>query len=319
MSACMKTTEFWHQASDGKALFVRKVLPEGALRGIIHLAHGLGEHSQRYLRVAEKLAAEGYVVFADDHRGHGKTAVTPDELGFFGKGGIHRVVDDLTELMRFEKNEHPNLPFVLFGHSMGSYLSQELMLRHASEFTGVVLSASAGKPSALASAGRYVARIERLRLGALGKSSILRGLSFDAFNKPFAKLGPTKFEWLSRERAEVDKYVADPLCGFDATTSLWVELLDLLAEIARADRQAALPKSLPVRIISGGEDPANERAKGARQLATALQAAGLTKVELTVYEGARHELLNETNRDDVTRELITWLNGLMPAKAAPSP
>ena len=159
-----------------------------------------------------------------------------------------------------------------------------------------------------------MARIERLRLGTLGKSSVLRGLSFDAFNKPFAKLGPTKFEWLSRDRAEVDKYVADPLCGFDATTSLWVELLDLLAEISRTDRQAALPKALPVRIISGSEDPANERAKGARQLAAALQAVGLTKVELTVYEGARHELLNETNRDEVTRDLIGWLNALIPVK-----
>jgi alpha-beta hydrolase superfamily lysophospholipase len=307
--------EFWHQASDGKSLFVRKVQPQGAPRGIVHLAHGLGEHSERYLRVAGQLAAEGYVVFADDHRGHGKTAATPAELGAFGSGGIHRVVDDLVALMRFEKLEHPNLPFVLFGHSMGSYLAQEFMLRHANEVDAVVLSASAGKPSALASVGRYVARLERLRLGATGKSSILRGLSFDAFNKPFAGSGPTKFEWLSRDRAEVDKYVADPLCGFEATTSLWVDLLDLLGEISRPERQALLPKSLPVRIISGGEDPANERAKGARQLAAALQTAGLTKVELVIYEGARHELLNETNRDDVTRELIGWLNTHVPRKS----
>jgi len=304
----MTTTDFWHQASDGKALFVRKVQPTGTPRAVIHISHGLGEHSERYLRVAEQLAAQGYVVFANDHRGHGKTAATPDELGFFGAGGIHRVVDDLAELMRREKREHPQLPFVLFGHSMGSYLAQELMLRHAKEMTAVVLSGSAGKPSLIAAAGRYVARLERLRLGPLGKSAVLRGLSFDAFNKPFAKLGPTKFEWLSRDRAEVDKYVADPLCGFDATTALWVGLLDLLGEISRPERQAQLPKSLPVRIISGGEDPANERAKGARQLAAALQAAGLSKVELKVYEGARHELLNETNRDEVTADLISWLN-----------
>ena len=309
------TTEFWHQASDGKALFVRKVQPQGAPQGIVHIAHGLGEHSERYLRVAGQLAAEGYVVFADDHRGHGKTATTPTELGAFGPGGIHRVVDDLVELMRFEKIEHPNLPFVLFGHSMGSYLAQEFMLRHANEIAAVVLSASAGKPSALASFGRYVARFERLRLGATGKSSILRGLSFDAFNKPFASSGPTKFEWLSRDRAEVDTYVADPLCGFEAGTSLWIELLDLLGEISSPDRQAKLPKALPVRIISGGEDPANERAKGARQLAAALQKAGLTKVELTVYEGARHELLNETNRDEITRELVSWLNANVPRNA----
>ena len=307
-------TEFWHQASDGKALFVRKVRPEGALRGIVHIAHGVGEHSARYLRVAERLAAEGFVVFADDHRGHGKTAASPAELGSFGPGGIHRVVDDLVELMRFEKLEHPGLPFVLFGHSMGSYLAQEFMLRHANDVAAVVLSASAGKPSALASFGRYVARFERLRLGATGKSSILRGLSFDAFNKPFASSGPTKFEWLSRDRAEVDTYVADPLCGFDASTSLWIELLDLLGEVSRPERQAQLPKALPVRIISGSEDPANERAKGARQLAAALQKAGLTKVDLTVYEGGRHELLNETNRDEVTRELTGWLNTHVPRR-----
>lgn len=304
----MNASELWHAASDGKKIFLRRFLPEGQVKAVVHISHGMSEHSARYARLAEKLTSEGYAVYANDHRGHGRTATGPEELGHFGSGGIARVVADLGELIGFEKREHPGLPFVLFGHSMGSFLVQELMLTRAAELTAVVLSGSAGKPNALASVGRYIARLERLRLGATGKSALLRSLSFDAFNKPFAGSGPTRFEWLSRDRAEVDKYAADPLCGFDTTADLWVGLLDLLRDIARPERQAKLPSKLPVYIFAGSEDPTSDRTKSLDQLVGALRRAGLTDVTHRFYEGARHETLNETNREQVVSELVSWLN-----------
>lgn len=312
----MKASEHWHEASDGKRLFYRRFLPvAGEARAVVHVAHGMSEHSGRYARLAEALTREGFAVYAGDHRGHGRTA-SAAERGHFGPGGVARVVADLGELMGLEKREHPGRPFVLLGHSMGSFFAQELMLTRGDELHAVVLSGSAGKPNALASVGRYLARLERVRLGAKGASGLLRALSFDAFNKPFAASGPTRFEWLSRDRAEVDAYVADELCGFDATTDLWVELLDLLGRLARPERQARIPKRLPVYVFSGSEDPANERTKSLQQLLDALRAAGLTDVTHRFYEGARHETLNETNRDEVTSDLLRWLNERVPRAAA---
>lgn len=303
----MSQLELWHEASDGKRLFLRAVLPGGAARAVVHLAHGVGEHSGRYVEVARALSARGFAVYANDHRGHGRTEPDPKDLGFFGPGGADRIVTDLFELMRFEKSRHPGVPFVLLGHSMGSFLAQEFMLRHGAELSAVVLSATSGKPPPIASVGRLLARLERLRVGPRAPSPLLQALSFGAFNKPFKDGGPTQFEWLSRERATIEAYVADPLCGFSPSTELWVELLDLFARASVPSRHAQLPKDLPVYALTGSEDPGNERAKGQRQLVAALQAAGLRDVTSKVYEGGRHEMFNETNRDDVLQELLAWL------------
>lgn len=300
----MRADTFTFKVEDQKDIFVYRFLPdEGVARkAIVHIAHGMAEHAARYARVAEALTAAGYVVYANDHRGHGKTA-TDDEFGFFAwSGGFKRAVQDLEQLLVFEKAENPGLPAVLFGHSMGSYLTQAFMIDAGWAIQGAVLSGSAGKPSPLASAGRLVARIERRRLGPKGKSALLNKLSFDAFNKGFAP-NRTAFDWLSRDEAEVDKYIADPRCGFVVTTQLWVDLLDALADIARPERQAKIPKDLPVYIFAGSEDPVGEKTKSLKQLVGAYQRAGLADVTHRFYEGGRHEMLNETNRDEVVRNL----------------
>jgi len=301
----MRSSTTRHTASDGKSLVLHRFLPDGEAKAILHVSHGMSEHAARYARLAEALTGAGYAVYANDHRGHGQTA-TDAELGVFA-GGLQRVVQDLVELMAHEKREHPGLPLVLFGHSMGSYFAQELMITHGAELKAAVLSGSSGKPPLLASVGRYVARLERLRLGPLGKSGLLRSLAFDAFNKQFAP-NRTAFDWLSRDTAEVDKYVADPRCGFEVPTSTWVDLLDTLGEIARPERQAQIPKDLPVYIFAGSEDPVSEKTKGLEQLRQAYAAAGLRDVTHRYYPGARHETLNETVRDEVTRELLAWLD-----------
>ncbi|MBE2249619.1 MAG: alpha/beta hydrolase [Myxococcus sp.] len=301
----MTHTEHWHVAKDGKRLFFRRFLPAAAPTAVVHVAHGLAEHSARYQRVAEVLTGAGYAVYADDHRGHGQTGLASNELGFVD-GGLARVLEDFRELLAFECAEHPGLPVVFFGHSMGSMLAQAMMQSDGASFAAVVLSASNGKPPPIARVGQLLARLERWRSGPRGTSALLKKLSFDAFNKPFEP-GPTAFEWLSRDRAEVDKYVADPLCGFAASNALWVDLLDLLADLARPEAQARIPHALPVFVISGSEDMANERTKGLLQLLGALKAAGLTDVTHRFYPGARHELLNETNRDEVHQDLLAWL------------
>ncbi len=307
----MHSSTFTLAASDGATLFVHAWRPESAVKAAVQIAHGLAEHGGRYARLAQALTEAGYAVYAGDHRGHGRTAPTPADLGFFAeRDGWRRCVDDLATLHRRIAADHPARPVVLLGHSMGSFMAQQVISERGDELAGAVLSGSGGKPNALAAAGRLIARIERLRLGARGRSALLHAFSFGAFNKPFAP-ARTPFDWLSRDPAEVDKYIADPLCGFGATVQLWIDLLDALGDVTGARRQAGIPKRLPVRIISGSRDAVGADTKSVQQLLAAYRAAGLERVTHRFYPEARHELFNELNRDEVTRDLVVWLDGVV--------
>jgi alpha-beta hydrolase superfamily lysophospholipase len=307
----MQASTFTLAAADGVPLFVYRWLPDAPPKAAVHIAHGLAEHAGRYARLAAALTAAGYAVYANDHRGHGGTARQPQELGFFAASdGWRKCVDDLWQLNRRIAADHPGLPVVLIGHSMGSFLAQHVISEHGQALAGVVLSASNGKPPPLAAAGRLIARIERYRLGPRGKSALIHALGIGAFNKPFAP-ARTEFDWLSRDAAEVDKYVADPLCGFRCSVQLWIDLLDALGEIADPARQARIPKHLPVLVIAGGNDPVSANTKGLQQLLAAYHAAGLERVIHRFYPAARHELFNEVNRDEVTHDVLAWLDGVV--------
>jgi alpha-beta hydrolase superfamily lysophospholipase len=306
----MKDSTFTKSASDGHPLFVYGFLPdEGTpVRAVIHVAHGMAEHAARYRRLAESLTPQGYAVYAHDHRGHGSTARTEDDLGFFAPAnGWSRVVDDLHELIQHARALHPGVPAVALGHSMGSYMVQTLLYRYPDAIAAAVLAGSSGPPSALASAGRLVARAERLRLGERGKSPVIRALTFDAFNKAFHP-ARTAYDWLSRDSAEVDAYAQDPRCGFSCSTALWVDVLDALEENARLENLLRIRKDIPVYLVAGAEDPVGERTQSVERLRDAYRRAGLYRLSHRYYEGARHEVFNETNRAEVTKDLLTWLD-----------
>jgi alpha-beta hydrolase superfamily lysophospholipase len=304
----MRADTFTFRVEDQKDLFVYRWLPdEGARRkGVIHIAHGMSEHAGRYARIAEALVGAGYAVYANDHRGHGRSA-PEGELGWLGPDGFRRSVQDLQQLVVFEKAESPGLPVALVGHSMGSYFVQGYLIEAGATIRAAVLSGTGGKPSFVASLGRAVARVERARLGPKGQSPLLQALSFGEFNKAF-RPNRTDFDWLSRDEAEVDKYVADPLSGFAVSTQLWVDLLDGLAGISRPERQAKVPRDLPVYVFAGSEDPVGEKTRSIGQLLAAYGRAGVQDVTHKFYTGARHETLNEINRDEVTGDLIAWLD-----------
>jgi alpha-beta hydrolase superfamily lysophospholipase len=285
-------------------IYVHRWLPSGPIKAVIQIVHGLAEHAGRYSRLAAALNCLGYAVYASDLRGHGNTATSQEGLGFFApKDGWRKCLDDLWQVNRNAASAHPGLPIVLLGHSMGATFARQFMAEHGDSLSGVILSGSSGQPNALAQAGRLTARLECLRLGPRGKSKLIQSLTFDAFNKAFQ---PTRtgFDWLSRDPAEVDKYVADPLCGFAASTQLWVDMLDAWAAIARSCDN--VPRNLPMYVISGTHDPVSAGTKALTPMLEQFRAAGL-KVESKFYPEARHELLNETNRDEVTAELIRWL------------
>lgn len=274
----------------------------------MQIVHGLAEHAGRYARLATALNAAGYAVYANDLRGHGRTAKSSEDLGFFAEEkGWGKVVDDLWLVNRHIAAAHPEIPIVMLGHSMGSTLAEQFMGGHGDVLAGVALSGANGKPTAMAAVGRQITRAERLRLGARGKSKLAMSLTFDAFNKKFAP-ARTAFDWLSRDPAEVDKYVADPLCGFAPTVQLWTDLLEGWAAVSGAEHRKRVPRTLPIYVMAGGRDPVSGNARQVGPWAEQYRAEGLRDLEVRIYPEARHELLNETNRDEVTAELIRWLD-----------
>jgi len=300
---------FWLTANDHSQLFVNQWLPEGTLKAVILVSHGMAEHSARYARLAEQLCNQGYGVYALDQRGHGQTA-TNGVLGHYADAdGWCKVVGDLASLNQHIGQQHPGVPIVLLGHSMGSYIAQAYLLHHSASLHGAVLSGSNFQPVALYRAARLIARFERWRQGPTGRSALLEWLSFGSFNKAF-KPNRTAFDWLSRDPDEVDKYVHDPLCGFRCSNQLWIDMLGGLQQISKASNLAQIDPGLPLLVIGGECDPVSE-GKRLTSLAEALRRAGSQGLELKIYPQARHELFNESNRDEVTADLLTWLAGAL--------
>jgi alpha-beta hydrolase superfamily lysophospholipase len=295
-------------SQDGTAIFVRSFLPDTPPRAVLLISHGMAEHSLRYAHFAQALCAHGYAAYANDHRGHGYTVNRREELGHFAdEAGWDKVVGDQLLLLAEIKSRHPGTPVFLFGHSMGSFIARSSALKCAPELAGLLLSGTThDAPAAMAGAG-LVAKAERLRLGKRGKSGLLRTLTFGAYNKKFED-PRTPADWLSRDPFEVDKYVADPLCGYECTTQLFVDMFGGMQQIFTQAEIAKLPKQLPIYIMAGELDPLNNKLAAIKKLHKALETAGLAELTLRVYPGARHELLNETNRDEVTRDILDWLD-----------
>lgn len=310
----MRSDSYTFKSDDDLEIFVYRWLPDGeALRGIVQIAHGMGEHAGRYERLARKLTECGYGVYANDQRGHGRTAPSADDLGHMAdQDGWNRAVGDLAAINRTLAAHHPEVPRVLLGHSMGSLLAQQYLIEHGDTLDAAVLSGSTGDPGPMRRIGGWIARFERLRLGRRGRSALLHRLLFGRANKAFEP-ARTDFDWLSRDRHEVAAYIADPLCGFVVTVQSLIDMLDALGRIYAPEKLARIPSALPLLIFSGEEDPIHEGGRGLEKLVAGYAAAGLENVAQRIYPRGRHEMQNEINRDEVAADLIAWLGEVLPA------
>jgi alpha-beta hydrolase superfamily lysophospholipase len=282
--------------------------PAGEATAVIQVFHGLGEHSARYHRFAEAAVNQGYAVCAHNHRGHGPEAEKP---GFFApEHGWRSLVDDGYNVTRFLRERFPGKPVVLLGHSMGSYIAQSYAMRHGRELTALVLSGSTWPARGLLLIGRLLARIVAWRHGIEANSPLLDKIGFGDFNKRFEP-ARTELDWLSRDPAEVDKYLTDPLCGGPYTTGLWIDLLGGLQEISKSDALQQIPAGLPILITGGADDPVGGE-RGMLKLADHFAQTGHNNLSTRTYAGGRHEMFNETNRDEFTADLLRWLENALP-------
>ncbi|HHU49987.1 MAG: lysophospholipase [Caldicoprobacterales bacterium] len=294
---------------EGSNLCLYKWSPKDNVKkiGVVQIAHGMAEWAGRYDNFAERLVDAGYIVYANDHRGHGKTAKNIDDIGFLGKDGFNGMVRDLKVVHDLIQKENPDLPVFLFGHSMGSFLAQSYASQYGDALKGIILSGSNGELGYILNVGIIIARLQVFLFGEKAKSRLLNRVTFGFYNKPF-KPYRTPFDWLSRDTAEVDKYMDDAFCGSIFTSSFYYDFLKGLKALYEDSKINLIPKNLPVYILSGSMDPVGEFGKGVTRLAQQYRHYGLTDVTLKLYEDARHEILNEINKDEVINDILRWLD-----------
>jgi alpha-beta hydrolase superfamily lysophospholipase len=309
----MKTNTFSHTASDGIDLFVRRWSPESPARAIVLVAHGVGDHSGRYDNLASALTETGYDVWIPDQRGHGKTAASSGGYGWFAAtNGFFRVVDDLKEIRDRAGSELPGLPVFLLGHSMGSSIARAYISRFGSTLSGCALSGIVSLSPILQSLGNLIVTLGRALQGGRGIARFADKVTLGSYGKVFKPLR-TPLDWLSRDPAVVDAYIADPECGFTCTWDFFRDMNTGTKYILDPETIARIPDELPVYIFAGDTDPVGAAIGGVEKLAASYRSAGLGKVETRLYPGGRHEMLNETNKDEVQRDLVAWLDRQLPA------
>jgi alpha-beta hydrolase superfamily lysophospholipase len=297
--------ESYIKAPDGHKIQTYIWSVEGS-KAWVHINHGMAEHAARYQRLAQALNKEGYSVVAHNHRGHGTSSTTV--LGHYAdQQGWQKLLNDIDTVR--DATCDAASPYYLLGHSMGSFIVQSYMVNTKRNVDALILSGSNYQAAGLAKAGLAVAKFERWRLAANKPSKVLQFVSFGSFNQAF-KPTRTDFDWLSKDDTEVDKYIADPLCGFDCTTQLWIDMLSGLIELFTPASFNQIQKNLPIYIFGGEKDPVGEAGKGLPKLLAAYKKSGQNNVSMKLYESGRHEMLNENNKEEVIEDTVNWIKSL---------
>ncbi|MGH4138857.1 lysophospholipase [Clostridium sp.] len=305
----MKVENFKIVDKGNLKIFVYKWLPDENVhvKGIVQIAHGMAETAARYECFAKALTKNGFIVYANDHRGHGKTAGEVSKLGDLGEDGFNSMVQNMHQLNARIKEENQKLPIFLFGHSMGSFLTQRYICLYGNELNGAIISGSCGKQGITVDIARIIAKGEIKKIGRAGKSNKLDKLSFGSYNNSF-KPNRTAFDWLSSDNKQVDKYIADPFCGTVFTAGFFYDFLGGLKSIADSKEIKNIPKNLPVYIFSGEKDPVGKNGKGILKLVKTYNEHGMVDLTYKLYKDGRHEMLNEINKEEVIEDVIKWLN-----------
>lgn len=309
---------FRYPGSDGVHQIAANVYYKAGVppKGVIQIVHGMCEYMGRYDAFAGYLAERGWVICGEDHLGHGRTAAQTERGHFSDDGlGAEYLLADVHNLTRKMKERYAGVPYFLFGHSMGSLIARRYVTRFGGELSGFLCCGTLG-PMSLPGAVRRIAAREIEKKGRRAPAELLTRLAFGSYNKKIpGAVSPNA--WLTRVEEVQQSYDADPLCTFRFTNGAFADLIGMLAEVSRKDWAARVPKNLPIWLLSGEEDPCGDYGKGVKKVASRLRRAGVTEVTLTLYPGARHEILNEIDREKTYRDIEAWCAnhaGIAPAE-----
>ena len=310
----MVRNEFTFLSADGKTpIHAVEWLPEGQVRAVLQISHGVAEYVLRYEPFAEYLTARGFAVVGHDHLGHGQSVAEGSARLYFGpRGSWNWVVDDIDQRRNLAKAKFPQVPYFLMGHSMGSFLARTYLIRYPGAVDAAVIMGTGQMSPAIIAGGKAVAAEEAHRVGEDQTSSLVDKLAFGAYNKRFAP-NRTGFDWLSLNQDNVDRYMADPLCSGNATIGLFREMLGGLSFIAKPENLKRMNLNIPVLFISGEMDPVGDCGKGVKRAFESFRKAGVRDVAIRLYPELRHEILNETCRETVYEDIYQWLAAKIPA------
>lgn len=287
-------------------VYARCWLPAEGPKAIFQIVHGMAEHGERYEDFAKFLCKNGFAVLVDDHIGHGKSVKSDDDLGYFGENnGWDALVEDEKSLTELIKSEYPDIPVVFFGHSMGSFIAREYIRRYGKDerIKAAIFSGSSGKNPAAAIAIKLADIIAKVK-GSKHRSKFIDKMAFGPYN--IKTENRTPFDWLSTDKAEIDKYVADKYCGFLFSTAGFRDLFTILDKVSGKDWYNDVNENLPLLVIAGEDDPVGTYGKGIKQVYNDLKSAGKKDVTIKLYPGMRHEILNEVDRIQPYEYITSW-------------
>lgn len=279
-------------------------VPDGEVRGIVQISHGMCDYIENYAALAERLTAKGIVVCGNDHLGHGNSAEDTNDYGYFGSGGYLTLVKDLRKMNKLVRATYKDVPLVLLGHSMGSFLARSYAVTYPDTIDGAVFVGTAGTDNPVRAGQALAAAVGKSR-GNHYRSRMLYNLAFRAYNIKYPSEG--EYAWLSRDKAAGEKFAADPQRNFVFTADGYYGLFSVLAAISKPSWAATYPKDLPTLITAGDMDPVGSYGKGPTEVYNMLDAAGVEHLSLKLYKDARHELHNETNKEEFFADLYTWI------------
>lgn len=283
-------------------------IPEAVeVRAVLQIVHGMVEFVDRYDDFARFLCAQGIVVVGDDHLGHGDSVASREDWGYLGDNGFECIVNDVHKIQKQFKKRFPGVPYYILGHSMGSFLTRYFLIKYGREVDGAIIMGTGYHSVPVAVFGKALTRVLAAVKGWKYRSVLVNKMAFGSYNKGFAP-ARTDFDWISRDEATVDAYIAEPRCQFVFTLNAYHEMFKGLEFIAKKANLEKMPKQLPVLFVSGGADPVGDKGQGVQKVYDMFVLSGMDNMDIIFYEGARHEILNETNRQEVYDDLYDWLN-----------
>ncbi len=308
----LKKEEFWFRSAySDTQIFAVRYVPEGEIKAILQISHGMVEHIQRYEDFAKYLNERGILVTGNDHLGHGNSVKSQEYWGYFSdKDGNDEMIENLHQVTKITKEKYPNIPYFLLGHSMGSFYARQYLCKYGNELDGAIIMGTGFPSKFTVKSGIFMTSLIAKFTGWKHRSKFIDNMAFGGYNKRFEPARTSK-DWLSKDEKQVDKYLSDPRCTFLFTLNGYNNMFKGINNLHKKDFLEQMPKNLPVFFVSGADDPVGEFTESVKRAIESFKQVGMKNIELKFYKNDRHEILNETDKLFVYDDIYRWISMIL--------